>query len=75
MFETNKTTMKIPDKLLLKWKALRTQGDGLTMAEKIENGYPEMFNRAFREGKCNDEVFKIMADFYEEKASIIKEYL
>ncbi len=45
------------------------------MAERMEGGYAEIFNRAFREGKCNDDVFKIIADFYEEKATIIKEYL
>jgi hypothetical protein len=67
--------MTIPEKLMKKWEALRTPGDAGKMADRMEGGYAELFNRAFREGKCNDEVFKAMADFYEEKASIIKEYL
>lgn len=67
--------MIIPDKLIKKWEVLRTAGDASKLAERMPDGYPEMFNRAFREGKCNDDVFKIMADFYEEKANLIKEYL
>jgi hypothetical protein len=67
--------MIIPDKIIKKWEALRTPGDAAKMAEKLDGGYPEIFNRAFREGKCNDEIFKIMAAFYEEKANVIKEYL
>ncbi len=67
--------MVIPEKLLSKWGLLRTAGDTTKMAEKMEDGYAEIFNRAFREGKCNDNVFRIMAEFYEEKANLIKEYL
>lgn len=67
--------MTIPDKLLKKWKILRSPGDAAKMAEQVEDGYPEIFNRAFREGKCNDEVFKAMSAFYEEKVQLIKEHL
>lgn len=67
--------MIIPDKIIKKWEVLRTQGDAAKMAERMEKGYPEIFNRAFKQKKCNDDVFKIMADFYEEKANLIKEYL
>ena len=67
--------MEIPQKLINKWKALRTAGDAVKMAEKVENGYAETFNRAFRIGRCSDDVFKIMAEFYEEKANLVKEYL
>lgn len=68
--------MIIPDKIINKWQVLRTPGDSAKMAEIMGNdGYPEIFNRAFREGRCNDDVFKIMADFYEEKANLIKQYL
>ncbi len=67
--------MVIPEKLMSKWELLRTAGDTSKMAEKMKEGYAELFNRAFREGKCNDDVFKVMADFYEEKANLIKEYL
>jgi hypothetical protein len=67
--------MEIPEKLRKKWEALRSPGDGEKMAENLPNAAAETFNRAFREGKCRDEVFKVMADFYEEKANLIKEYL
>lgn len=67
--------MIIEKELLDKWKALRSSEDTTKLAEKMENGYPEIFMRAFREGKCNDDIFKIMADFYEEKANLIKQYL
>lgn len=67
--------MIIEEKLLVKWRALRSPEDTGKLAEKMEGGYPELFARAFRDGKCNDEVFKVMAEFYEEKAKLIKEYL
>jgi hypothetical protein len=67
--------MTIPDKLIKKWELLRTPGDAAKLAERMDGGYPEIFNRAFRDGRCNDDVFKAMADFYEEKAKLIKEYL
>lgn len=67
--------MVIPDKILKKWLALKSPGDADKMAEKLTGSAAETFNRALREGKCRDEVFKIMADFYEEKANLIKEYL
>lgn len=67
--------MKIAKELLKKWEALRSPEDTSKLAEKIEGGYPEIFARAFRLGKCNDEVFKIMAEYYEEKANLIKQYL
>lgn len=67
--------MNIPEKLIDKWEALRTPGDAAKMAERLEGSAAETFNRAFRLGRCNDDVFKVMADFYEEKASLIKEYL
>lgn len=67
--------MVIPDKILKKWVALRSPGDADKMTEKAQGESPDTFNRAFRSGKCRDEVFKVMADFYEEKAKLIKEYL
>lgn len=67
--------MGIPEKLLRKWQALRTPGDSEKMAEKLDKSAAETFNRAFREKKCRDEVFEVMAEFYEEKAKLIKQYL
>jgi hypothetical protein len=67
--------MLIEKKLLEKWKRLRSPDDARKMAEKIEGGYPELFSRAFRDGKCNDAVFKVMAEYYDEKAELVKQYL
>lgn len=67
--------MKIPQKLQDKWKTLKAPGDANKMAEKIENGYAEMFNRALRTGECNENVFRVMADFYEERMNMVREYL
>jgi len=67
--------MEIPAKLLNKWRVLRSPGDSDKMADKLPGSAAETFNRAFREEKCRDEVFKVMAEFYEEKEKLIKEYL
>lgn len=67
--------MLIEKKLLEKWKRLRSPEDTGKLAELMDGGYPELFTRAFRDGKCNDEVFKIMAEYYEKKADLIKQYL
>jgi hypothetical protein len=67
--------MEIPKELIGKWKVLRSKGDSDKMVEKVPGSAAETFNRAFREGRCRDEVFKAMAEFYEEKANLIKEYL
>lgn len=67
--------MILPKELLKKWVALRSPGDTAKMAEKNPTISLETFNRAFREKKCNDKVFKVIAKFYEDKVSLIKEYL
>lgn len=67
--------MVIPKKLIDKWQVLRSPGDSEKMADRLEGSAAETFNRAFREGKCRDEVFKVMADFYNEKAEFIKQYV
>lgn len=70
--------MEVPKEILDKWAVLRSPGD----AEKIVAGMPEedrvsdeTIRRVFLNGKCSDEVFKAMAEFYEQKANLIKEYL
>lgn len=67
--------MVITKELLDKWNALRSPEDIKKMAEKLEGGYPRLFYRAFRDGKCNDDVFKVMAEYYNEKAALVKQYL
>lgn len=67
--------MEIPDKLIKKWTLLRSPGDAEKMAEKLPGTAAETFNRALRDGKCRDEVFTVIAEFYEAKANLIREYL
>ncbi len=71
--------MIIPKQLLDKWKALRSEDDANKITTKaIESGFsttPETVRAAFRNGKTKDEVFKAMAEFYTEKANMIKEYI
>lgn len=67
--------MEIPEKLIKKWQALRSPGDSEKMSDKLPGSAAETFNRAFREGKCRDEVFEVMAAYYDEKAKLIKQYL
>jgi hypothetical protein len=67
--------MEIPEKLLKQWQSLRSPGDGEKLAGKVKGSAAETFNRAFREGRCRDEVFAVMAKFYETKAKLIKQYL
>lgn len=67
--------MKIPEKILKKWEVLRSPGDSEKLAEKMAGTPAETFQRAFREGKCRDEVFEAMAAFYQEKAELVKQYL
>lgn len=66
--------MIIPEKLLAKWKVLRSPEDTTKLSESTTLT-PETFQAAFRKGKCSDEVFKAMAEFYEAKENLIKEYL
>lgn len=67
--------MIVPKELMDKWVALRSPGDSSKMSKKLPGTDKETFNRAFREGKCNDGVFKVMAKFYEDKVKLINQYL
>jgi hypothetical protein len=67
--------MVIAKNLLDKWKVLRSPEDTAKLVELMPGSYAELFQRAFRDGKCNDDVFKVMADYYKQKAELIKEYL
>jgi hypothetical protein len=71
--------MTIPDKLIEKWMLLRSQGDGVKIAELAATEgiecSDETVNRALRTGKVNDDLFKLMAEYYEQKAEMVKAYL
>lgn len=67
--------MEIPTKIFNKWQVLRSPGDTDKMSDLLPGSSPETFNRAFRMKKCRDDVFQVMAKFYEEKSELIKQYL
>lgn len=72
--------MEVPQKILKKWHTLRSGGD----AAKILKAYEEKFGEsihletirlATRTGVVSDSLFEIMADFYQKKIEMIKEYM
>ena len=66
--------MNIPNKLLDKWQALRSESDTQKIAEAADVSGQSVRN-AFKDGKCSDELFEAMAEYYREKESLIKQYL
>ena len=67
--------MIIEKKILSKWRVLRSPADTREMAERLPGSAGETFNRAFRLGRCRDDVFKTMCEFYKEKEEMMKQYL
>lgn len=67
--------MIIPKKILSKWRVLKSASDAKKLSALMGGKYPEVFTRALRDGVCNDEVFEVMAKFYEDKAKMVKEFL
>jgi hypothetical protein len=68
--------MIIPKELKEKWVVLRSHGDAakivaLASEEGIECS-DETVNRALRQGKCNDDLFRMIAAFYADKAEMVK---
>lgn len=69
--------MKIPEELLKKWWELRSHGDGKKIAEaNKDKEVNEMdISRAMNEGKCPDQVFEVLAEFYKKKQEKVNEYI
>ena len=69
--------MEIPSKILSRWLALRSTGDAAKIKKLItdEEVSEERINRALRSGKCSDNVFEAMADYYNQKQELVKSYL
>ncbi len=66
--------MNIPDSLIEKWSSVKSYGDLKKLSVKAGVHKNTILN-AFREKKCNDEVFKIIAEYYEEKIIKVGKYL
>lgn len=66
--------MKIPKELIKKWEVLRSDLDTERIAEAA-GVHKQTVRNAFNTGKCSDEVFKAMADFYSGKEVLINQYI
>lgn len=68
--------MEIPIQILDSWKKLRSHGDGKKIVEANPNKIGEIdITRAFKRGKCSDDVFEIIGKFYKEKEQRIGKYM
>ncbi len=60
--------MVIAKKTLAEWKKLRSHGDGKRIAEKNPTINDMDVSRAFKLGRCSDEVFAAMVKYYRGKS-------
>lgn len=70
--------MEVPKELLEKWKVLRSTGDPQEIVASMPEGQrvvEQTIRNVFSDGKCSDEVFDAMADFYQKKAEKVKQYI
>lgn len=73
--------MIINKELLATWESLRSPNDSKKMMAIYKEQYPneyvyvEKFNLPLRVGKCNDKVFKVIADYYQQKQELINQYI
>ena len=66
--------MTIPVEQLDKWMQLKSHGDGKAIAEKA--GVNEQtVSYALKVGRANDELYAIMADYFQEKEQRFSDYL
>ncbi len=64
--------MTIPPKTLALWRTLKSTTDFKNIEEKNPGFGKMLFYRAIKNGNCNDDVFKLLSEFYNEKAAKIK---
>lgn len=67
--------MKIPEKLIEKWKLLRSSGDNLKISQANKGVISMDVSRAFKSGECSEEVFEAIASFYKAREKKLKTYL
>ena len=63
--------MKIPKEVLNKWEGLKDRGD-IPELEKLTGKSQPVISKAFQ-GTCTAEVFKVIADFYNEREKMVKD--
>jgi len=68
--------MEIPIQILDSWKKLRSHGDGKKIVKANSGKIGEIdITRAFKNGKCSDDVFEIIGNFYKEKEQRVEKYM
>ena len=70
--------MEVPQALLDKWKVLRSAGDPqeiVTSMPEEKRVVEQTIRNVFSDGKCSDEVFEAMAEYYRKKAEKVKQYI
>ena len=66
--------MQIPPEKLKKWEGLRSLGDADKIAKKAKlTGHA--IRMTFRTGRCSDNTFKIISQFFDRKAKDLKQYM
>lgn len=71
---TKKNKVEIPSKLIKKWEVLRSPEDAAIVAV-LAGCTPQSVRDAFKKKKCSDDLFKALAERYEQKAKTIKKYI
>ncbi len=62
---------EIPKKQLDRWNNLKKHGDGKRIAEANEGINDMDVSRAFKLGRCSEEVYNAIAAFYKEKLKVL----
>jgi hypothetical protein len=74
----NVKDMEVPKILLDKWKVLRSPGDPQDIIASMpeeKRVVEQTIRNVYSDGKCSDEVFEAMAEFYKNKAEKIAQYI
>ena len=72
--------MQIPEQILTKWADLKSEGDPGKILEAYTEKHGtvlhvETIRLAIRTGNASDEVFEVIADFYEAKLKSLEKYM
>ena len=71
--------MNVDTQLQEKWEVLRSKGDSAKIVAFAAKRNYEVtvrgVNQALRDGNMSDELFEVIADFYQQKADMVAAYL
>lgn len=64
--------VQIPEDMFKRWKELRGHGDGVKIKEDNPSMIDNKFNRAFKNGRCDEKTFVALKKFYDKKDKEVK---